>query len=180
MKHARKTISSRSLPASIAALIAMSPLASTTANADELAYTMTTIIDIAYGEQVAAGKYEKAIENLTATDNRSNAFFIATNLCVAYTKVGDFTQATIACDAAVEKASEMGSDRRSQISKRFRLRAQKSYLATSLTNRGVLHAVMGNVDLAHQDFIDALDTDSGAKVAKINLARLGKIAAAKA
>ena len=74
----------------------------------------------------------------------------------------------------------MGSDRRSQISKRFRLRAQKSYLATSLTNRGVLHAVMGNVDLAHQDFIDALDTDSGAKVAKINLARLGKIAAAKA
>ena len=180
MKRQITTILNHSLPRSIAALIAMSSFASAIANADEPVYTMTTIIDAAYGEQVVAGQYEKAIENLTATNNRSEAFFKANNLCVAYTKIGNFDDAAIVCDAAIEAAKELGVERRGQIAKRFQAKTKRSYLAISLTNRGVLHAVMGEVELAHQDFTDALSLDEDTKVAKINLARLGDIVATTA
>lgn len=158
-------------------LIAVSSLASTVAIAEDAAYTMTTISDSAYGQQVAAGEFELAIAKLTAADDKSDALFKAVNLCVAYTKTGSFDDATIACDAAIEKTSATKLDRRSSMSIRFQMRAQASYLAISLTNRGVLRAVMGDVELAYKDFMDALETDVNTKVARINLARLGGIAA---
>ena len=180
MKQQRKIFSSHSLPRSIVALLAMSSFATTIANADELTYTMTTIVDASYGDQVAAGKYDRAIQKLSASSSKSDAFFKATNLCVAYTKVGNFADAAIACDTAVDKAKSMDYEKRSQISRRFQVKTRKTYLAMALTNRGVLHAVTGNVELAHQAFSEALATYEGAAVAKTNLAKLDEVVAKKA
>lgn len=180
MKQKRQSLSSHALPRTIFALLAMSSFATATAHADELTYTMTTIIDASYGDKVAAGNYDEAIEKLSASESKNDAFFKATNLCVAYTKIGNFAEATIACDAAVEKARQMDFEKRSQISRRFQVKTQKTYLAMALTNRGVLHAVTGDVELAQQAFSEALDTYENAKPAKTNLAKLDEEVARKA
>ena len=180
MKQKRHAIFTPALPRSILTLLAMSSFATATANADELTYTMTTIVDASYGDQVAAGEYDKAIEKLSASSSKNDAFFKSTNLCVAYTKTGNIAEATIACDAAVEKARHMDFEKRSQLSRRFQVKTQKTYLAMALTNRGVLHAVTGDVERAQQAFSEALDTNEDAKPAKTNLAKLGEEVAKKA
>jgi len=180
MKQQRQTFLSHSLPRSILGLFAMSSFATATVNAEELTYTMTTIIDASYGDQVAAGKYDKAIDKLSASNSKNDAFFKATNLCVAYTKTGNFAEATIACDAAVDKARRMDFEKRSQVSRRFQVKTRKSYLAMALTNRGVLHAVTGDVELAQEAFSEALNTYEDAKPAKTNLAKLDEVVAKKA
>jgi tetratricopeptide (TPR) repeat protein len=180
MKQQGKTFFKHSLPRSIVALLAMSSFATSVANADELTYTMTTIVDASHGDQVAAGKYDRAIKKLSASSSKNDAFFKATNLCVAYTKVGNFADAVVACDAAVEKAKSMEYEKRSQISRRFQVKTRKTYLALALTNRGVLHAVSGDVELAQQAFSEALNTYEDATVAKTNLAKLDEVLAKQA
>ncbi len=172
MKHETTTIFKHTLPRLISVLIAMSSFLATAVYADKPAYTMTTIIDSAYGEQVVAGNYEQAIENISTAGSSEDPFYKATNLCVAYTKIGNLVDAASACDAAVEHAQKMDVDRHGSFSKRFMVATSRTYLALSLTNRGVLRAVTGDVALAHKDFVHALDTKGNSKVAKINLARL--------
>jgi tetratricopeptide (TPR) repeat protein len=129
---------------------------------------------------VAAGNYEQAIKKLSAPNSDNDAFFKATNLCVAYTKTGNFAAARTACDVAVEKARHMDYEKRSQISRRFQVKTRKIYLAIALTNRGVLHAVTGDVERAQQAFSEALNTSEDAKQAKINMAKLDEVVAKQA
>jgi len=179
MKHSRKLISNYAFPRSIALLFTALSCVSTTASADEPAYTMTTIADSAHGAEIAAGKYEQAIEKIAAIDDDVDTFFNNTNLCVAYTKTGKLDDALLACDAAVEQADSISFDRRSNLSKSFLERSRRKYLALALSNRGVLRAATGDIDLARQDFVEALSVRERSSVAKTNLARLDKVEAKK-
>lgn len=179
MKHSRKLISNCAFPRSIVLLFTALSCASATASADEPVFTMTTIIDSAHGAEIAAGKYEQAIEKIAAIDDGVDTFFYNTNLCVAYTKTGNVDDALLACDAAVEQAASMSFDRRSEFSKSFQDRSRREYLALALSNRGVLRAATGDVELARQDFVEALSATARLSVVKTNLARLDKVEAQK-
>ena len=179
MKHSRKLISNCAFPRSIALLFTALSCFSATASADEPTYTMTTIVDSAHGAKIAAGKYEQAIERIAAIADDASTFFISTNLCVAYTKTGNVADAQNACNAAIEQANSMSFDRRSYLSKRSQERMRSRYLALALSNRGVLHAATGDVELARQDFVEALGVRARSSVAKTNLARLDKVDAKK-
>jgi len=84
MKHSRKLISNYAFPRSIALLFTALSCVSTTASADEPAYTMTTIADSAHGAEIAAGKYEQAIEKIAAIDDDVDTF-LTIPTCVSRT-----------------------------------------------------------------------------------------------
>lgn len=146
------------------------------AEEQKLNYTLTAIEDMSYGEEVVAGDYDTAIEGiLTSAKRRRSGFEAQTNLCVAYTRSGDFEKADASCNAALAalrkrpRPSAMAAIIPSQ-SRRVRER----YLALALSNRGVLRAITGSPDLARSDFEQAAELRFGLDVADVNLARLGK------
>jgi hypothetical protein len=73
----------------------------------------------------------------------------------------------------------MSFDRRSEYSKSFQERLRREYLALALSNRGVLRAATGDVELARQDFVAAQSARARLSVVKTNLARLDKVEAQK-
>ncbi len=160
-----------------AATLAFSALAfSVSAGAAEQqsAYTMTAISNASFGEEVTVGKYEKAIEKITAPSYKTKtSFSAATNLCVAYTKTGDLDLASKNCDMALEKTrARVKSGRSSVLTKAIGFGRTPTDLAIALSNRGVLHAVQGEMDLARQVFLEAIDVKSELEAAQINLARM--------
>ncbi len=148
-----------------AVAFALSALAfSVSAGADEqkIPYTMTAITDASFGTQVTEGHYETAIQRISApTFNRQGSFESKTNLCVAYTKNAQIDEATAVCDAAVSRLKRMSS-----------VEMSRTDLAIALSNRGVLRAVKGEIELARKDFQDAIELRSGLSAPETNLARL--------
>ncbi|MDJ0699386.1 MAG: hypothetical protein QNJ07_05975 [Woeseiaceae bacterium] len=142
-----------------AGLVVMSGSAS--AEDNKSAYSMAVIIDAAEGRDVRKGKYEQAIAKLTeAKRNRTDDEFArSTNLCVAYTKTGELEKAEIACDQAVMLYAD----------NRFE---PERYRALALSNRGVLRAVKGDVELARADFEAATEIYRLGRFTKDNLARV--------
>ena len=141
-----------------ASLVVAGPLA---AEETDPAYTMTVIVDAAHGSKVAAGRYERAIDKITASKSKRDPYSRQTNLCVAYTKTGELDKATAACEAALEM----------MLSKS---RPDRVYLALALSNVGVLHAAKGSHEIARKSFRQALELNSGLSAPKINLERLAK------
>ncbi len=160
-------------PRSIATLTMALFCMSAAAAEDGPVYTMITMVDLAHGEDVVAGKYEQAVEKIKQKKGAVDAFSYNTNLCVAYTKLGDIDNASLACEAAIEEASRIRVVRQSDLSRSFQKQTKKKYLAFALSNRGVLRAAMGDVELARQDFVEALAANARIYAAKINLERLG-------
>lgn len=154
-----------------ASLIACAPLA---AQETGPAYTMTVIVDSAHGAKVAAGKYEAAIDKITAGNSSRNRYSKQTNLCVAYTKLGELDQAAAACEAALAVVLDEPENGRSYPGPAQSDRSKRLYLALALSNLGVLQAAQGSPDLARKAFREALELDTGLSAPQINLARLGK------
>lgn len=150
------------------------------ASAHDLAYRMTTIIDSAHGREVVAGQYDLAIEKIAASRTDGDAFFASTNLCVAYAKSGDMDDAIAACDAAVRHAATVSVDMYGDLSRASRARLRNKYQALALSNRGVLYAINGEFARAREDFTQALKAKSYRQAARVNLARLAEVEAAKA
>ncbi|HSN51798.1 MAG TPA: hypothetical protein VLS87_04655 [Woeseiaceae bacterium] len=169
-KLTRRARLSRPL-ALVASLVAAAPLAA--AEADEV-YTMTVIIDAAHGGKVAAGKYERAIEKITATKRSRDAYSKQTNLCVAYTKTGALERATAACEAALAIMLDGHKSRSAYFVPAQAEHAERVYLALALSNLGVLQAAKGSTDKARKTFLEAVELDTDLSAPKINLARLAK------
>jgi len=140
------------------------------ADNEEPVYTMTVIVDAAHGSKVAAGRYERAIEMITAKKRASDSYSEQTNLCVAYTKTGDLNKATHACESAVELMRDDGSQHDARTGVRARM--QRVYLALALSNLGVLQVARGTPDIARENFREALALEAGLSAPKINLERL--------
>jgi Tfp pilus assembly protein PilF len=161
---------SRSL-AVLAALFAGAPLA---AHETDTAYTMTVIVDAAHGGKVAAGKYERAIEKITASKSNRDQYSRQTNLCVAYTKTGELDKATSACEAALAISLHSNKTGSSYLGSTQSRRTDRVYRALALSNLGVLHAAKGSRDSARKSFREALQLETSLSAPRINLARLAK------
>jgi tetratricopeptide (TPR) repeat protein len=132
---------------------------------------MTVIVDAAHGGKVAAGKYERAIEKITASKSKRDPYSKQTNLCVAYTKTGELDKATEACEAALALTLDSRSPRRSYLGAAQARKADRVYMALALSNLGVLHAAKGSPEIALRTFREALELDTGLSAPKVNLAR---------
>ncbi len=142
-----------------AGLVAMS--GSATAADNKGAYSMAVIIDAAEGKAVRKGKYDQAIARLTEEKRyrRNERFARSTNLCVAYTKTGELEKAEFACEQAVMLHADNSVD------------SERNH-ALALSNRGVLRAVKGDVELARADFEAATEIYRFVRFTKDNLARV--------
>lgn len=152
-----------------ASLVAAGPLAAEEAKP---AYTMTVIVDAAHGGKIAAGKYERAIEKITAGKSSRDAYSKQTNLCVAYTKTGALEKATAACEAALAIMLDGRKPRRNVLAAMPSEKHDRVYLALALSNLGVLHAAKGSTDIARRTFREAVELDTGLSAPRINLSRL--------
>ena len=172
MHNEKGTVRGASLLAAAAALFIAAP---SQADDEDPRYTMTAIIDASFGHVVTSGRYQQAIEKITARQARARETFESqNNLCVAYTKVGELDNASVACDQAVaeiRKRSERKSSTRRGRYADFS-RSDRVYLAIALTNCGVLHAVNGDLDDARRDFTEAAGIDVDIPQPQVNLSRL--------
>ena len=157
-----------------AVLVALSAGAPLAAHEVDPAYTMTVIIDAAHGSKVVAGKYERAIEKITASNGTRDSYSRQTNLCVAYTKTGELDKATEACEAALAIMLGEGKPRSRYSRPAQSGKADRVYLALALSNLGVLHAAKGSPDFARKSFREALQLETGLSAPKTNLARLAR------
>jgi Flp pilus assembly protein TadD len=106
--------------------------------------------------EIENGDYEQAVELLEIALQRArlsgkNKGPIHTNLCMAYTKLGDYDVALHHCDRAVEISPAVG---------------------VAYNNRGVLYALMQRFTSAGMDFEAAAGHAESHEVATLNKARL--------
>ncbi|MDX1517847.1 MAG: hypothetical protein R3288_13465 [Woeseiaceae bacterium] len=163
------------LAAATTALLFLCSGAALHAEEETLYYTLTAIEDVSYGEAVVAGDYETAIEGiLTLAKVARGGFEAQTNLCVAYTRSGDFEKADDSCDAALAALKRQSRNATAPgLAPFYSRRLHEKYLALALSNRGVLRVISGEPDLAREDFEKAANLKFGLDVADANLAKLG-------
>lgn len=138
----------------------------------ESAYTMTVIHDAYFGSKVIAGDYRAAIDRIRPKGDGSAAAFEAhTNLCVAYVKSGEIERAKPACDTAVEAARKQ-AERAVKFAPSYGEKNWREFEAVALSNRGVLHVVLGEPELARRDFARALELRTRIDAPDSNLERL--------
>ena len=139
---------------------------------DTPSYRVAAIKDVAFGDRVLREDYEKAIDLLERRERRGiEAFYTATNLCVAYIKTGAQEEAEASCNSAVEQI-EYVLAQRGRIDSPTEMQAARRLKAAALSNRGVAYAVAGQNELAHADFEAASKIESRLEEPEINLARL--------
>lgn len=140
----------------------------------KLVYTLTAIEDISYGEAVVAGDYDTAIEGILSSAKVARGGFEAqTNLCVAYTRSGEFEKADASCNAALAALKKRyRTSTATGTAPFYSRRTHEKYLALALSNRGVLRVVSGEPDRAREDFEKAANLKFGLDVVDVNLARL--------
>ena len=107
--------------------------------------------------EIVHGEYNRAITLLEIAAVRSKLGRdqgpILTNLCVAYTKIGNYETAAGYCDRAVQMSSHFG---------------------VAYNNRGVLQALKHDFASAAMDFEAAKKRGESAETAKFNIERLGE------
>jgi hypothetical protein len=149
-------------------LIALSGWMPASAEKADPRFTMTVIVDDAHGGTVTAGKYESAISRITASSRIADPFAKHTNLCVAYTKIGDIYRATESCETALDFIRQEGPHKKTG----YATDRHRRYLALALSNLGVLEVAKGTPELARMRFEEALDLEADAPEARTNLDRL--------
>lgn len=149
------------------------------ATAEETGYSVKAISDAAYGRYILAGEYEAAINELEQADAEGlEAFYVANNLCVAYLKTGELSEAKESCDTAIEEIETVLETRESsRLLYPMSPSHRRGFLAIALANRGVVQAMDGNDELARADFIAAMGVRSRLDQPESNLAHLTQVAA---
>lgn len=143
-------------------------------------FTMAVVVDDAYGRAIVSGKFDKAIQRITADGHRSpERFSDQNNLCVAYLKTKATEKARIACDTAIALAKTRESRATEKNSEHSQaVRASRSDLAIALSNRGVMLAATGDAKGAREDFVAAIDFQTGfSESIAANLDRLDRMRA---
>lgn len=138
-------------------------------------YEMAFFSDSAHGSKIQSGKYDQAVEKITAKVHGSGSLQVKTNLCVAYTKAGDIAAAESACDAAVAAAKTFRKIRRSSFAVETAAQTRARYVAIALSNRGVLNAVKGKFEAARADFDAALAQQARVPSVRANIEKLDAV-----
>lgn len=130
-------------------------------------YVMTVYQDSSYGSALVDGSYDSVISKLESRGRAgSSELTRQVSLCVAYAKTKQMNKAITACDLAIAA---------SENSLRLRTGDELDFdRAVALSNRGVLHAIEGDADLAKSMFEMAIELKSDLKPSKTNLKILQK------
>ncbi len=151
----------------------------TAANADDTGYSVSVIRDAAYGQLILDEEYDAAIEELEQVETRGlDAFYAATNLCIAYLKTGALPEAQANCDKAVQEIEAVLETRVSNHGLYPETqRNRRAFLAIALTNRGVVQALDGKDVLAEADFVAAIEVRSRLDQPETNFEHFSQMAA---
>jgi hypothetical protein len=119
------------------------------------ALVLASFTDVTGGEALVGGKAERAIREIEADARTSAEEQI--NLCVAHTALRNWTDAQVACDAAVNAADQARAKTRSGSPSQLRWADKR--VAVAYSNRAVLHwlardTVAAYADLAHARTIE--------------------------
>lgn len=173
MKKLRKFDRRIRFTSSVVAMATLISCASASAEPTKYPYAMIAYEDAAYGDMIVNGQYDRAIDKISGHKKGRGGYFPSTNLCVAYTKSGDMTSAEIACEAAIAIAQSGRAIRPTGATTRtFQRSSNREYLTVALSNRGVVHALMGEHQLARECLEEAAGIRSRYSTAKENLAYL--------
>lgn len=135
-------------------------------------FAMTVLIDQAQGSRIVNGAYPRAIERLTKNSKSLTRHENLNNLCVAYAKTRQISEALESCDAAID-ILQTKIERFSGKTSRDDIRqVLQSDLSIALSNRGVLFAVAGDHGRAREYFEAAMDLPVNRSSARQNLQRL--------
>jgi hypothetical protein len=172
MNTNRKLLRKKIIAGSLSAVIAAGFIGSAAAQTTAQRYELNAFSDIAYGSKVVAGQYAEAIDRIYSSRiNFVDNFYAATNLCVAHIMTRDLKEAAVTCDAAVT-VLEAKLASRSYRKNSHQGMAYRKYLATALSNRGVLHVLEGAAEKAQGDFRLAMELESQLQAPESNMARL--------
>jgi tetratricopeptide (TPR) repeat protein len=130
-------------------------------------YKMAVISDESQGRAILSGDYDRAIGKMTNKPLRFRGRFA---LCVAYAKTKDLQKAIQACDAAVADVTSQVSKNRLMANNKHP--AMRRDLAIALSNRAVLFAIQGNLEMAQVGFEEAIKLSIGINEPQFNLAIL--------
>lgn len=146
------------------------------ADPDIKPFAMTVYEDSAYGHSILNGKFDRAIEKLSANSKATSIAKNATNLCVAYAKSRELDKAIAACDIAVAEltSKKLSMDKHPNRQVEFRA-SMLAELSIALSNRGVLFAVKGEHEKARKSFLTAIQLDFDRSQAQENLVRLNSV-----
>jgi len=118
-------------------------------------YKMAVISDESQGRAILSGDYDTAISEMTNKALRfSGRFATSNNLCVAYAKAKDIQKAVQACNAAVSNVTSQVS--KSRLMANNKHPAMRRDLAIALSNRAVLFAIQGDLEMAQAGFKEAI------------------------
>ena len=135
------------------------------------AYKMAVISDESQGRAILSGDYDTAIDKMTNKPVRFRGrFSTSNNLCVAYAKAKDMQKAIQACDAAVAAVTSSVSKNRLMANNKYP--AMRRDLAIALSNRAVLFAIQGDLEMAQVGFEEAIELSIGINEPEFNLAVL--------
>jgi tetratricopeptide (TPR) repeat protein len=125
--------------------------------AKNAAYAFTAIETEKHGVEVINGEYEAAIARIRNHTGDETNFSESTNLCIAYTKIGELADAIRYCDRAVGIARMTDGMRQSRGAAHatFGNYHKDLDLVIALSNRGVAHAASGDYALAAHDLREA-------------------------
>ena len=133
-------------------------------------YVMNYFSDSAQGAAVEDGAYEVVINKLTKKNARgARRIADQVNLCVAYTKTKQLDKAVTACDQALAMAGRRPMRPNSVGFYHADKHRGNEQRAIALVNRGVLHAVAGDDDMAKAMFEKADGLDVEVEAAALNL-----------
>lgn len=175
MNTRKKSVLNKTLAKSFALFVVATCFGTAAADPAEPRYTMAVIEDAAQGGKVLAGNYDEAIGKIRTKSRRSiHRFYSANNLCVAFVMARDLENAATACDAAVSTMQTVLEESAKVARRSANALAYRKYMAIALSNRGVFRAVMGENDLALDDFRSAMELEVKIPTPAINMARLSK------
>lgn len=159
-------------------------LASTAALADGAhRFVFTAFSDAAGGDEVVAGSYSAALDELqsASSSGQLDRSAIDTNRCVAYSMTLRWQEARTACDAAVREAT--AQRKRPPAWWSWMHTSADDYLAVAYANRAVMHWLSSDDAAAREDLDEAQELSPGADFVARNLVALkahAELAQAKA
>lgn len=148
-------------------------LASTAALADGAhRFVFTAFSDATGGDEVVAGHYSAALEELTsaAGAGQLDRAAVDTNRCVAFSMSLRWQEARAACDDAVRAATE--ERRKPPVWWSWMHTSADDYLAVAYANRAVVQWLSNDDAAAHEDLAKAQALAPGADFIALNLVAL--------
>lgn len=126
------------------------------AHARSAPYVFTAIDTARHGLDVMNGHYDEAIARIRTHAGSQTNFSESTNLCIAYTKLGEVAIAMKYCNRAVGIARETdGMRRNAGAYASWAKPARDLDLVVALSNRGVARAAGGDHTMALEDLREA-------------------------